>query len=399
RSRIAYWPDRTSECDLAQSIANFNSFSADEGSDRNKGSTPQDSARVLAICSVRVRAIIVADGLRLLSATAVRPVSVDTTISGACNCSVIRCAASTAASVIGSIKPDSEIDPPRGEPPLDSRYASASEQIWPIVTTASTGYSPTALSPESMTASVPSRTALNTSLASARVGRLEGSMLLSICVAVITGRWVWLHSAMMRFWIAGTRCTSISTPRSPRATITQSVTAMISSRCSTACGFSILTTTRAGHSLACSSCRNLATSSALRTNDKPTKSTSFACCLVQSRSLRSLSVSDLTANSEPGKFSPCRERSCPASVTFNHALPGSVCVTTMATVPSAKRMVSPSLSSFGNSGYEQVNSRLPFEDRSATSMNSSPSAHATSSPGIGPSRILGPQRSCKIATC
>src|SRR4030095_12507205 len=245
RSRIAYWPDRTSECDLAQSIANFNSFSADERSDRNNGSTPQHSASVLAIGSVRVRAIIVADGLRLLSATAVRPDSVDTTISGASNCSVITCAASTAASVIGSIKPDSDTDSTRDERPLDSKYASASEQIWPIVTTASTGYLPTALSPESMTASVPSRTALNTSLASARVGRLECSMLLSILGEVRTGRWAWLHSAMMRFWIAGTCCTFISTPKSPRATITQSVTAMISSRCCTACGFSILTTTRA----------------------------------------------------------------------------------------------------------------------------------------------------------
>ena len=45
-----------------------------------------------------------------------------------------------------------------------------------------------ALSPESITASVPSSTALKTSLASARVGRLECSMLLSIWVAVITGR-------------------------------------------------------------------------------------------------------------------------------------------------------------------------------------------------------------------
>ena len=44
-----------------------------------------------------------------------------------------------------------------------------------------------AVSPESITASVPSSTALKTSLASARVGRLVDSMLLSICVAVITG--------------------------------------------------------------------------------------------------------------------------------------------------------------------------------------------------------------------
>ena len=56
---------------------------------------------------------------------------------------------------------------------------------------------------------------------------------------------------MMRFWIAGTRWTSISTPRSPRATITASVAATIASRCCTACGFSILTTMSAVHFLDC----------------------------------------------------------------------------------------------------------------------------------------------------
>ncbi len=56
-----------------------------------------------------------------------------------------------------------------------------------IMATASAGYWPIAVSPESITASVPSSTALKTSLASARVGRLVVSMLLSIWVAVITG--------------------------------------------------------------------------------------------------------------------------------------------------------------------------------------------------------------------
>ena len=82
---------------------------------------------------------------------------------------------------------------------------SASAAIRLIVATASTGYWPMAVSPESITASVPSSTALKTSLASARVGRLEVSMLLSICVAVITGTRAWWQAAMICFWIAGTR--------------------------------------------------------------------------------------------------------------------------------------------------------------------------------------------------
>jgi hypothetical protein len=49
------------------------------------------------------------------------------------------------------------------------------------------GYSPTAVSPESITADVPSRIAFATSLASARVGSGECTIVSSICVAVITG--------------------------------------------------------------------------------------------------------------------------------------------------------------------------------------------------------------------
>ena len=53
--------------------------------------------------------------------------------------------------------------------------------------TASTGYSPTAVSPESISADVPSRIAFATSLASARVGSAWWIIDSSICVAVITG--------------------------------------------------------------------------------------------------------------------------------------------------------------------------------------------------------------------
>ena len=55
------------------------------------------------------------------------------------------------------------------------------------IATASTGNAPIADSADSITASVPSRIALATSVASARVGRLELTIDSSICVAVITG--------------------------------------------------------------------------------------------------------------------------------------------------------------------------------------------------------------------
>ena len=64
-----------------------------------------------------------------------------------------------------------------------------------IMATASRGYRPLAVSPESMTASVPSKTALATSLASARVGRGFSIIDSSIWVAMITGL---RHSAARR---------------------------------------------------------------------------------------------------------------------------------------------------------------------------------------------------------
>lgn len=63
---------------------------------------------------------------------------------------------------------------------------SASTQTRDIMSTASRGYSPPAVSPDSMTQSVPSRTAFATSVHSARVGRGFEIMLSSIWVAVIT---------------------------------------------------------------------------------------------------------------------------------------------------------------------------------------------------------------------
>ena len=191
-----------------------------------------------------------------------------------------------------------------------------------------------AVSPESITASVPSSTALKTSLASARVGRLELSMLLSICVAVITGTRARWQAAITCFWIAGTRATSISTPRSPRATITASETAMIASRFSTACGFSILATIRAAMPRRSSSSRSAVTSAARRTKERPMYSTGWPA--VQSRSSRSLGVRALTLSGASGRLIPCDDRSRPPSVTVRRAPPSAASTTVMATVPSAK---------------------------------------------------------------
>ena len=173
------------------------------------------------------------------------------------------------------------------ETPLENIRFSASWAIWLMVATASTGYWPMAVSPESITASVPSSTALKTSLASARVGparRLHAVEHLGrrdhrhprpvagVDDLLLHGRAPWT--------------TSISTPRSPRATITASASAMIASRLATACGFSILATIRARLFRLSSSSRSRVMSSAWRTNESPTYAT--ACSPVQSRSCKVL---------------------------------------------------------------------------------------------------------------
>ena len=107
----------------------------------------------------------------------------------------------------------------------------------------STGYWPTAVSPESMSADVPSRTAFATSLASARVGSGRVIIDSSICVAVIAGFPCSSAQRMIRFWTSGTAAGPISTPRSPRATMTASEALTIASSSSSASAFSIFAIT------------------------------------------------------------------------------------------------------------------------------------------------------------
>ena len=85
-----------------------------------------------------------------------------------------------------------------------------------------------AVSPESISASVPSNTALATSLTSARVG--DGAVIIdsNICVAVITGTPASTQWRTIRFCRWGTSSIGQSMPRSPRATITTSLAATIS---------------------------------------------------------------------------------------------------------------------------------------------------------------------------
>merc|ERR1711953_817307 len=106
---------------------------------------------------------------------------------------------------------------------------SASWAIFDMIETDSTGYSPLAVSPESITQSAPSRTALAISETSARVGVGLENIDSSIWVAQITGLPITLHLPMIIFWARKTFSAGISIPISPRATIIPSEAVMTSS--------------------------------------------------------------------------------------------------------------------------------------------------------------------------
>jgi len=98
-----------------------------------------------------------------------------------------------------------------------------------IIVTASTGYLPEAVSPESMTQSDPSITAFATSEHSARVGRGAFVIDSNIYVAVMIGFLARFAFSIMYFWAIKTFSGGISIPRSPLATIMPSDAYKISS--------------------------------------------------------------------------------------------------------------------------------------------------------------------------
>ena len=183
------------------------------------------------------------------------------------------------------------------------------EMIFCIVSITISGNSPTDVSPLSITASAPSKTELATSFTSARVGRGVVIMLSNICVAIITGFEAALHFFTIIFCSKGTSSRGISTPKSPRATIIASETAMISSIFSIASGFSILATTLAVLPLALIISFNSVMSSALRTKDKPIHSTLFS--KTKSKFFLSSAVNDGMETLVFGKLTPFREVKIP----------------------------------------------------------------------------------------
>ena len=206
---------------------------------------------------------------------------------------------------------------------------------------------PTEVSPDSITASVPSSTALATSEASARVGRELVIIDSSIWVATMTGlprsRATW----MARFCTSGTFSSGSSTPRSPRATMIPSNASTISSSRSTASGFSSLAIT--GTSM--SSCRMISRTSsasrAERTKLRAMKSTDR--CRANRRSASSFAERAGTLTATPGRESPLLFDTSPPSTTRQVTSGPSTPTTVSAILPSSTSSRSPSLASLARS--------------------------------------------------
>mmetsp|Transcript_19376 Transcript_19376/g.36405 ORF Transcript_19376/g.36405 Transcript_19376/m.36405 type:complete len:201 (-) Transcript_19376:495-1097(-) len=198
-----------------------------------------------------------------------------------------------------------------------------------------------------MTTSVPSSTALRTSVASARVGRGARSIESNICVAVTTNLPCSLHFMIIIFCTSPTFSMSISMPMSPRATMMPSLAAMISSMLLMPSWFSILEMILTERPRMPSVSRMSFTSLASWTKDAATKST--PCGMPNStRSFLSFSCRTGSSTLTPGKFmfffSPMA-MSFSTSVTTWSA---PVLLTLRDSEPSAARMIWPGFTAVGS---------------------------------------------------
>ena len=234
-------------------------------SGRSTGSIPQTRFSRRCTPGSIVTATSGRRGRKRASARADAPLCVKQTIAAASQASAA-CTAprAVASAIVGGSSRSGRMDG------RAAAYSSAARTMRRMVRTVSAGKRPIAVSPDSITASVPSRTAFATSLASARVGSGLAVIDSSICVAVMTGVPCRRQVSMMRFCSTGTVSIGHSTPRSPRATMTASAALTTASSSSTACRFSIFAITRALPARAVMPSRSSVTSAAARTNDSPT---------------------------------------------------------------------------------------------------------------------------------
>ncbi len=226
-----------------------------------------------------------------------------------------------------------------------ANWRSAPRQTRAIASTAFSGYLPAAVSCESITASVPSMTEFATSSTSARVGMGLSTIDCSICVAVMTTRLASSASRMIFFCRPGSSASPISTPRSPRATITTSEASTISRRFSMASARSIFDTSAASLPAARAMRRASCMSCALRQKDTAMKSTPIFAAMPISSS--SLGVSAPSDSPPPCLFRPLRLESTPSLSTVQRMRSPSTASTCSCIIPSSSSSTSPATTSPG----------------------------------------------------
>ena len=187
-----------------------------------------------------------------------------------------------------------------------------------------------------MMASAPSKIAVDTSDTSARVGTGLVIMDSSICVATTTGLPARLADRVICFCSPGTFSSGISTPRSPRATITASARSRISPSRYTACGFSILAITAARP-------RVIFFASAMSSGRwmKESATQSMPVSSAASRSERSFSVSAENGTVVSGRLTPLRSDNLPPTSTRVTIRLLSTSVATSLILPSSSKSVWP----------------------------------------------------------
>lgn len=190
-----------------------------------------------------------------------------------------------------------------------------------------------------MTASAPSRIALATSEASARVGRELVIIDSIIWVATITGLALRRHISMSRFWTIGTFSSGYSTARSPRATMTASKASTTASMLATACGFSTLAMTGTRRPSSSMTLWTSLTSLASRTKERATMSQPIR--RAKRRSSTSFSDRAGTLTAAPGRLMPLWSEMTPPSMTMVRTRGPSISTTRSSTLPSLIRTWSP----------------------------------------------------------
>ena len=188
----------------------------------------------------------------------------------------------------------------------------------------------------------------------------------------------------------GTFSSGISTPRSPRATISASATSRISASWFTACGFSILAMTAARPRVIFLAS---AISSARWMNDSAIQSTPVLSAA--SRSERSFSVSAASGTVVSGRLTPLRFDNRPPTSTRVTARLALASVVVRRTLPSSSSIVSPGASAARISGWGRWQRVASPGAGSESRTKVAPVSSMTASSTKLPTRSFGPCRSTR----